>query len=239
MPKPEIDRSDPEVRAQLALARFERRQSVTRVVAALALFAMALVGPFIAAPVIGDPGATVGAIVASVLFAGSGVAIWPWDRSAAEREHNRLAAMWAEARADDGTETPWDRYAAWAKADDEHVELLLLTRTGTAAESPKPSPFSAKRVQRLDADDVVEATAAMERLRSEAADLEAKARERHAEAVAAAERKPYEDALREVDETAAAEQRRAEAQMRRELAEQEAAERRAQASAVARALRRP
>jgi hypothetical protein len=239
MAKPEIDRSDPEVRAHLALTRFERRQFGTRVLLALALFALALAGPFAAAPVIGDPGATVGAIVASVLLAGAALATWPWDWSTAEREHHRLSAIWAEARADDGTETPWDRYAAWAVADDAHVELLLLKRAGTEAESADPSPFSAKRSRRLDAEDVVEATSAMERLRTEAAELEAKARERHAEALAAAERKPYDDALREVDRAAAAEQRRAEAQMRRELAEQEAAERRAQASAVARALRRP
>jgi hypothetical protein len=206
---------------------------------ALLLFAVAAVGPFAAAPITGDPGATVGAIVASVLLAGSAVAVWPWDWSAAEREHHRLAAIWAEARAHDGTETPWDRYAAWAEADNQHVELLLLKRAGTAAESPDPSPFSVKRVQRLDAEDVFEATTAMEHLRTEAADREAKARERYAEAVAAAERKPYADALREVEQTAAAELRRAEAQMRRELADQEAAERRAQASAVARALRRP
>jgi hypothetical protein len=239
MRKPEIDRSDPEVRAQLALTRFERRQFGTRVLLALALFALALAGPFAAAPLIGDPGATVGAIVAAVLLAGSAVAIWPWDWSTAERERHRLSAIWAEARADDGTETPWDRYAAWAEADEAHVELLLLRRTGTAAASANPSPFSAQRIKRLDAEDIVEATSAMERVRTEAADLEANARERHAEAVAAAERKPYEDALRDVEETAAAEQRRAEAQMRRELAEEEAAERRAQASAVARALRRP
>jgi hypothetical protein len=79
----------------------------------------------------------------------------------------------------------------------------------------------------------------MERLRAEAAEREARARERHAERVAAAARKPYDDALRAVEAAAEAEQRRAEEHMRRELAAQEAAERRAQASAVARALRRP
>lgn len=239
MRTPELDRSDPEVRAQLALARFERGRYASRVVGALALTTVALVGAFAAEPLIGDPGATVGAIVAAVLLAGTAVAIWPWDWSAAEREHHRLAAIWAETRADDGAETPWDRYTAWAQADGEHVELLLLTRTGTASAAAEPSPFSVKRVQRVDAEDVVEATTAMEGLRTHAAELEAKERERHAEAVAAAERKPYEDALREVEESAAAEQRRAEAQMRRELAAQETTERRAQASAVARALRRP
>lgn len=235
----EIDRSDPEVRAQLALSGFERGQRRSRVVVALLLLAVALVGPFVAAPLVGDPGATVGAIVASVLCAGAAVAIWPWAWSTAEREHHRLAAIWAEARADDGTETPWDRYAAWAEADGERVTLLMLRRAGTTSDPAEPSPFGVKVAQRLDAEDVVEATAAMERLRTEAADREAKARERHAEAVAAAERKPYDDALREVERAAAAEKRRADAQMRRELAEQEAAERRAQASAVARALRRP
>jgi hypothetical protein len=239
MAKPEIDRSDPEVRAQVALTHFERGQGRSGFAVALLLLAVALVGPFVAAPLVGDPGATVGAIVASVLCAGAAVAIWPWAWSTAEREHHRLAAIWAEARADDGTETPWDRYAAWAEPDGERVRLLMLRRAGTASDPAEPSPFGVKVAQRLDAEYVVEATAAMERLRTEAAGREAEARERHAEVLAAAERKPYDDALREVEQTAAAEQRRAEANMRRELATQEAAERRAQASAVARALRRP
>jgi hypothetical protein len=29
--------------------------------------------------------------------------------------------------------TPWDRYAAWAGADDDRVELMLITRAGSAA----------------------------------------------------------------------------------------------------------
>ena len=65
------------------------------------------------------------------------------------------------------------------------------------------------------------------------------ARQRHLDEAAAAERKPLDDALRAVDESAAAEQRQAEKRMLQELAEQEAAEREAQAAAIARALRRP
>ena len=37
-----------------------------------------VVGPFVAAPLTGGPGATVGAIVAAVLCAGCAVALWPW-----------------------------------------------------------------------------------------------------------------------------------------------------------------
>ena len=65
------------------------------------------------------------------------------------------------------------------------------------------------------------------------------ARQRYLDKAAAAERKPLDDALRAVDESAAAEQRQAEKRMLQELAEQEAAEREAQAAAIARALRRP
>jgi hypothetical protein len=235
----EADRSDPAVRAALAVGAFERRQGAVRAAIAFALLGLAGVGPFVAAPLTGDPGATVGAVVASVLLAGSAVAVWPWDWSDAEREHQTLAAIWAQARGDGGRQTPWDRYAAWARADGERVELVLITRSGAAAATAAPSPYELKVVERVDGDAIVEATAAMERLRGEAADLEARARERYAAAAAAAARKPYDDALREVEEAAEAEQRRAEARMRRELAEQEAAERRAQAAAVARALRRP
>jgi len=72
----------------------------------------------------------------------------------------------------------------------------------------------------------------------EAAALEALAHELYLATVATATRKPYDDALRRVDDDAAAAQRHAEAQMRDELAREEAAERRAEAAAVARALRR-
>jgi hypothetical protein len=234
-----IDRSDPAVRAAKAVARFERRHYGVRPAAAFALLGLGGVAPFAAAPLTGEPGATVGAIVAAVFLAGCGVAVWPWDWSDAEREHHTLAAIWAQNRADDGAATPWERYAAWARADEDRVELVLITRSGTAWAASRPSPYKLEVVARFEAEAVVEATAAMERLRGEAAEREARARERHAAAVAAAARKPYDDAIREVEEAAEAHQRRAEAQMRRELAEQEAAERRAQASAVARALRRP
>jgi hypothetical protein len=233
------DRSDPGVRAALELDRFERRQRAGRCAAALGLVAMAVAGPFVAATVVGNPGATVAAIIAAPLFAGLAVAAWPWAWSDAERDHHTLAAIWAQARPVAEAHTPWDRYAAWAKADDDRVELLLVTCAGTDEPRAAPSPFASRSVRRLDAEAIADATVAMEDLRAEAAALEARARRRHADAVAAAARKPYDDALREVDETAAQRQRSAEAQMRREVAEQQAAERRAQASAVARALRRP
>src|SRR3954454_2643045 len=115
----EIGRSDPEVRAALAAGGFERRQRATRIGAALVLFAFAVVGPFAAAPLVGDPGATVGAIVASILAAGWGVAVWPWRWSDAERTHHALAAIWSQVRAGADTATPWERYAAWARADED------------------------------------------------------------------------------------------------------------------------
>jgi hypothetical protein len=239
MPARETDRSDPEVRAALAVGALMRRQRAMRAAIAFALFALAGVAPFAAAPLTGDPAATVGAIVGSVLLAGSGIAMWPWEWSDAEREHHMLAAIWAQARADDGDATPWDRHAARARAEGDRVELGLMTRYGSAGVAAGPSPYRTKVVARFHCDAMAEATMAMERLRSEAAELDDRARERHAAAVAAAARKPYDDALRAVEATARAEQQRAEARMVRELAEEEAAERRAQAAATARALRRP
>src|SRR4051812_10357315 len=117
MSEHEMDRSDPAVRASLALRDFERRQRASRIVAALVLIALAAGGPFAAAPLAGGPGATFGAVVAAVLFAGSAMVIWPWSWWKAEREHHTNAAIWAQARPDTEAETAWDRYAAWARAD--------------------------------------------------------------------------------------------------------------------------
>jgi hypothetical protein len=239
MSEHEIDRSDPAVRASLALRGLERRQRASRIICALVLAALAAIGPFVAGPLTGQAGATFGAVVAAVLFAGSAVVIWPWSWSKAEREHHTNTAIWAQARPEAETEVAWDRYAGWARADDDQVRLVLIRRAGTAGEDALPSPFSVTAFESFDAEAMLEATEAMERLRTEAAQREADARDRHERALAAAARKPYDDALRDVDENAADEQRRTEAEMRTELAAQEAAERRAQASAVARALRRP
>jgi hypothetical protein len=234
VPTATIDREDPAGRAQLAVERFERRQRTARTAIALGLFALAGLGPVVAAPV-----ATVGAIIASLFLVGCGVAVWPWTWSDAQREHHTASAIWVQARPTAIGEEPWTRYAAWARAGDDHVELVLISQAGADSEPTGPSPFTLTVKQRLDPDAVGDAAVAMEALREEAAALEARAHERHLEAVAAAARKPYDDALRAVDEAAAEHQRHAETQMRRELAEQEAAERRAQAAAVARALRRP
>lgn len=232
-----IDRDDPDGRAQLAVGEFARRQRAARVAGALALFALAALGPFLAGTV-GDGAPTFGAVLASLLLVGCGVAVWPSSWSEAEHAHHTLAAIWAQARPTASPDAPWTRYAAWANATDDHVELVLISRVGSADDTAAPSPFTMTVERRLDPDAVGDAAVAMEALRDRAAELEARAHEQHLEAVAAAERKPYDDALRAIDEAADAEQQRAEIEMRRELAEQEAAERRAQAAAVARALRR-
>jgi hypothetical protein len=234
VPTPTIDREDPADRAQLAVERFERRQRTARTAIALGLFALAGVGPVVAAP-----DATIGAIVASLFLVGCGVAVWPWTWSDAEREHHTAAAIWAQARPTAIGEEPWTRYAAWANADNGDVDLVLISRAGAADPHRAPSPYAMTVKRRLDPDAVGDAAVAMEALRDEAGELEARAHEAHIEAVAAAARKPYDDALRAVEEAADAHQRHAEAVMRHELAKEQAAERRAQADAVARALRRP
>lgn len=234
----EPDRSDPAVRATLAVHAFERRERASRTILALSLVAGAVGLPFVAAPLTGGPGATVGAIAAAVRLAGCAVAGWPWQWSQAEREHHTNAAIWTQARPAAPDESPWKRYGAWARADGERVELALITRAASDA-TALPSPFTVTVRETFDGDAILEATEAMERLRTEAAELETHARRQHEQALATAQRKPYDDALRALDQAAGEEQRRAEAEMRRKLAEEEEAERRAQATAVARALRRP
>lgn len=231
----EADRADPDVRAVACLRTFERSQRGTRTVAGVLLGGAAAVAPFLAAPLTGEPGATVGAVVGALLLAGCAAAVWPWAWSTQERRHHELTVIWAQARGDTDTSVPWDRYAAWAGADGHHVELVLLRLAGTTED---PSPLSTEVVRRLDPDDVAGAASAMEQLRERATAMETSAREQHVEALSAAERRAHEEALRHVDAAADEHHRQAEKQMRGELAAEEAAERRAQAAAVARALRR-
>jgi hypothetical protein len=235
MPAPAIDRDDPEVRARLAVHDFERRERTARIAKALGLFALAGLGPWLAGPVPGDP-ATVAAVLASLLFVGGGAAIWPWTWSEAEHRHHTAAAIWAQIRPTAGEDAPWTRYGAWVVADGQHVELVLVSRRGTADEAVAASPFTLTAKRRLDPDEVDDAATAMEVLRQEAADLETRAYERYRDTVSAAVRP--DDAVRALDPAADDHQRRAEVQMLREVAAEDAAERRAQASAVARALRR-
>lgn len=235
MAQPTTDRADPAVRAAQRVRDLEHRQRGRRTAAGLVLAGLALTAPFVAAPLAGDPGATVGAIVGSLLLAGCAAAVWPWTWSDQEREHHDLMAIWCEARTDVDAGVPWDRHVAWARADGEQVALLLVRWAGS---SDDPSPLSVEVVRHIDAEDVAEAAGAMEALRERAAQMEARAREEHLQALSSAERRAEDEALRRAQAAAQADQRAAEARMRRQLAEEEAQERRAQASAVARALRR-
>src|SRR4051812_5621929 len=166
MPAPAIDRDDPNVRAGLAVDDSERRERTTRIAKALGLFALAGLGPWLAGPVPGDP-ATVGAVLALLLLLGCAAAIWPWTWSEAEREHHTAAAIWAQIRSTSGDDTPWTRYGAWAIAGDQHVELVLVSRRGTADEALAASPFTLTVKRRLDPDEVDDAADAMQALRQE------------------------------------------------------------------------
>ena len=237
MPVPTLDPDDPDGRAQLALREFAHRDRRNRVAAALALFALAGAGPLVSWGVLGDTTATVGTILAAVLCFGCGVALWPWPWSEAEREHHHAVAVWSHVRPATARATPWTRYAAWAIACEDRVELVLISRRGTAEEATSASPFTFTVRRRLDAHSIDDAAVAMEALRAEAAELEANAHDRHLAALAASGRRP-DDARHAVQETAEDHQRRLEAQLNHEVAQEDAAERRAQADAVARALRR-
>ena len=175
------DRSDPAVRASLRLLSAERRHRMGRVSAALALFACAVIGPLVAQPLAGDPGATVGAIIASILLIGCGVMAWPWRWSDSEREHHTVAAVWAEARADAADPTPWTRFAAWAEARSDRVDLILVSHAGSAGSESVVGSFSKVVIRTVDADAIAEAATAMEALREEAARREERAQQRYRE----------------------------------------------------------
>ena len=232
---PDIDRADLSVSAQVA----EERERSRRTAAGVALGAVAMIAPFIAAPVTGSGGAVVGAVVLSLLLSALAVAVWPYEWSAAERRHRELDAIWRELRSDADALVPWERYAAWAEPAGTEVKLSLITCGAQAGEAPPaPSPYSLQVVRRLAAEDMEAATEAMEELRAEASQRELEARRGHEQGQADAERAAHEMTLQEIEERAAADVAAGEEQLRREQAAQEEAEQKAQAEVLARALRR-
>jgi hypothetical protein len=235
-----MDQSDPGARAAAGLSARLRSHRRGRIGASLSLALVGVVLVVAAEPLTGVAGARVGAIVGALCLIGISVAVWPWTWSQAEHEHHQLASMWREVRTDAELEVPWERYAAWAEAGPASVQLLLIRcapvrpRVGGA-----PSPFSRKRVRRLDPDDVAAAAEAMEAVRAQASQLEQEARERHTKDQVESELRRHEARLAAMDRELEQTVRAAEEQVRREVADQEAADRRAQAEAVARSLRRP
>ena len=200
---------------------------------------LAVVLLVVAAPPTGSPGATVGAVVVAAVLCLLAVGTWPSEWGDTERVDYELAWIWRQVRADAEHELGWERYAAWAEAVGEEVELQLICCAPIADRvAGAPSPFSRLAVRRLDAEDVEGAAEAMEHVRGEAAEREWRARERHERADMDAASRVCDERLSEIDSDAAADLAAREQQLRHEFAEQEAVERRAQAEAVAQALRR-
>jgi hypothetical protein len=237
---PLVDRGDPAVRAALRLEGTKARDRGTRIGAAVTLGALAVVGPLVAKPLTGDPGATVGAVLVSLLVVALAVAVWPQSWSAEERRHHELEAIWREARSDADASVAWRRFAVWAREDRGAVELILVRcAPSTARAAGAPSPYDLEVASRFAPEEVAAAAEAMEKLRADAADRELHARQEFEQTQVEAEQAAHVRTLREIDESAEAELRAREVQMRREIAEQEAADAQSQAEAVARALRRP
>jgi hypothetical protein len=234
------DQSDPATRAAARLNRRLRAHHRGRIGGSVSLTLLGVALVVWAEPLTGDAGATVGAVVAALCLLGLAAAVWPWRWSPAEYEHNQLNSIWRELRADADENVPWERYAAWAEAGPDSVQLQLLRyaparpRAGGA-----PSPFSRSLVRHVDPDDVAGAAEAMEALRAEASKLERQAQDRITQDQLESERRRHEERLAEIEQATARAVQAGEEQARRELAEQEAADRRVQADAVARALRRP
>lgn len=193
------------------------------------------------AHIAGPSGYLFAAVVVGVLFAGGAWAAWPTEPTEAEERVEDLYDCWSEARPDALGPSPYERFAAWAEAVDDEVELHLLRCAPTTEPVAEalPFPLSHERIRTLDPSAMVDAVTLMERLRTYAANREERARTALLEAASAAEQRAHEEKLRAIDAAAAAYQRREEEEMRREVAEAEALERRAQAVAVAEALRRP
>jgi hypothetical protein len=203
------------------------------------MVAIGVTGVFAAEPITGQGGATVGAVVGALLLLAFAVAVWPWEWTKAETTHRELESIWHELRTDAAQRVQWDRYAAWAEAKAEHVELSMLRCAPARPQlAGAPSPYSLGRRRRIDADDVAQATAAMEALRARATDLELEAERCHHERLHDAEQQAHQLRLDAIERDTEAAIQAGEQRAREELAAQEAAERRAQADAVARALRR-
>jgi hypothetical protein len=234
------DRGDPAVRAAARLAAVRARHVGRRIAAAVGAAGAAIALPVAAAPVTGDPGATVGGVVGGLLLLAVAIVVWPWEWSREEREYHELDAIWREIRTDADREVAWDRFAAWAEATPDAVELRLLRRVSTGMRlGGAPNPYRRERPKRLDPEDIAAAAEAMEKLRARAASRETLAQQTHERKLADDEQRRLEEQLAAIDESTEAEIRAAEELARQELAAQEAAEREAQAAALARALRRP
>jgi hypothetical protein len=230
------DRDDPAVRAAAQVARRRRRRREAGTVMSTVLLGLAVLVLVLAAADGGAP-AWISATLAAVLCGGLAVVAWPRRWPSAEREHHELEAVWAQARGEAGLSAPWERYAAWAIADDRHVRLVALRCA--PADDPAPNRITAARRRRLDGSDIAGATAAMEALRDELAAKEEAARRARDDRRTAAAQRAHDAALAAIDAEAADRLRVEEAAMRAELAAERTAEEQAQAAAVARALRRP
>jgi hypothetical protein len=234
------DLSDPGVRAAARLAGQLRAHRGGRIAVSVGLALLALAFVVAAEPVTGVAGARVGAFVGAFCLVGLGAAAWPWTWSRAEYEHRRHYSIWREVRNDADEETAWERYAAWAEASSESVQLQLIRcAPGRPRAAEAPSPFSWRPVSKVDPEDVEAAAEAMQILRAEASERERNAQDGHTQRLLESERRAQEARLAEIDRELEQTVRAGEERARRELAEQEAADRRAQADAVARALRRP
>jgi hypothetical protein len=234
------DKSDPGARAAARLGAQLRAQRRGRIGGSFALVLLGVALVVAAQPLTGVAGARVGAIVAALSLIGVAVAVWPWTWSRAELRHHQLDSIWRELRPDAELGVPWERYAAWAEAGPESVQLQLIRcEPGRPRVGGAPSPLSRTRVRRLDPDDVARAAEAMEALRAQASQCEQAARERYTQHQLESERRRHEARLAAIDDELDQAVKAGEERARREIAEQEAADRGAQAETVARSLRRP
>ena len=139
MRAPAIDRDDPDVRARLAVRDFERRERTTRIAKALGLFALAGLGPLARGARARRRRRPSAAVLASLLFLGGGVGASGRGRGRRPSASTTPpAAIWAQIRPTAGDDTPWTRYGAWAIARRPAVELVLVSRRGTAEEATRP-----------------------------------------------------------------------------------------------------
>ncbi len=230
---PGADSSDPAVRAERALRRVEQRQKQRRWLVAFGLLVAAVAMPLLT----GKPGSLVGGLVESALCVGLAVAAWPWAWSVEEREHHHLEAIWREARTDALADVAWERYAAWAVADEAKVQLLRLTCLPYTDHAPRR--LRSHVVESIDAAAIADAAQAMQVLREACEDRELAARQALSDAQLLGEQQADDEALAAVDIAVARAQREDDEQMRREVEAEDAADRRAQAAALAEALRRP
>ena len=175
------DRSDPaDARRRTARPHPRQRAATTARSRRSRLVLAGVLAVLAAEPITGEPGATVGAIVGALLLAALAVAVWPSTWSEAEIDAPRAGEHLARTPKRRRPPRRMGALRRLGRGPSRQPIQLMLVRCAPAGPrlAGAPSPYSRQLRQRIDAEDITHAVAAMDALRTEAAELELQAEQR-------------------------------------------------------------